>query len=219
MEVEPMKVLITGILAVGTVLPIHADDRLQSLPLRVFLYDYARTDKATVEQARRETSMIFRRAGVEIEWVQCTLSMRNAPRQLCSMRRGPANLELRLLRRRMVTRMRLGSNAAGFALQPLDGVPGVLANVFPDHAEDLATNSGLDKGVLLGHLIAHELGHLLLGIGSHSTGGVMGAPWGRRELLWAMKGYLTFSRPEAEKIRSRLLLHSTGMEIPNAAIR
>jgi hypothetical protein len=219
MEAEPMKVLITGILAVGTVLPIHADDRLQPLPLRVFLYNYADTDNATVERARRETNMIFGRVGMEIEWVQCNLSMRNAPQQLCSMRRGPANLELRLLPRRMADRMRLGSNAAGFALQPLDGVPGVLANVFPDHAADLATNSGLDRGVLLGHLVAHELGHLLLGIGSHSTGGMMAAPWGRRELSWAMKGCLTFSRSEAEKIRSRLLLHSTCMETSKAAIR
>ncbi|HSB17984.1 MAG TPA: hypothetical protein VLE22_26270 [Bryobacteraceae bacterium] len=214
-----MKVLVAGILLAGVALPLHGNKGEEPLRLRVFMYNYAETSQSLVDRARRETSMIFRRAGVEIEWVQCTLSMRNAPQQLCSMRRGPANLELRLLPRRMAGRMRLGSNAAGFALQPLDGVPGVLANVFPDHAADLATNSGLDRGVMLGHLIAHELGHLLLGIGSHSTGGMMAAPWGRRELSWAMKGCLTFSRPEAEKIRSRLLLRSAGMGTPNAAIR
>lgn len=214
-----MKVLVAGILLAGVALPLRGNEGEEPFRLRVFMYNYADTSHSLVDRARRETDMLFRRAGVEIEWVQCTLSMRIAPQQLCSMRRGPASLELRLLPRRMADRMRLGSNAAGFALQPLDGVPGVLANVFPDHAADLATNSGLDRGVMLGHLIAHELGHLLLGIGSHSTGGVMAAPWGRRELSWAMKGCLTFSRPEAEKIRSRLLLHSTGMETSKAAIR
>jgi hypothetical protein len=214
MEAEPKKVLNTGILALGNILPIHADDRLKPLPLRLFLYNYAGTDNATVERARRETNMIFGRVGVEIEWVQCTLSMRNAPQQLCSMRRGPANLELRLLRR-PADRMRLGSNAAGFALASGRSAGSPCQRV-PDHAADLATNSG-STGVMLGHLIAHELGHLLLGIRATQPANV--AAQGQGELSWAMKGCLTFSRTEAEKIRGRLLLHSTGMETSKAAIR
>jgi hypothetical protein len=54
---------------------------------------------------------------------------------------------------------------------------GWLATAFSDRVADAATRVGVDAGTLLGLVIAHELGHLLLGSGYHGGTGVMRADW------------------------------------------
>jgi hypothetical protein len=60
----------------------------------------------------------------------------------------------------------------------------------------------LTLGVLLGHGIAHEIGHLLLGTQRHSSSGLMQAHWDARELRLAVSGLLNFSARQAEAIRA-----------------
>ena len=54
---------------------------------------------------------------------------------------------------------------------------GWLATAFSDRIAGAATRVGVDAGTLLGLVIAHELGHLLLGSGYHGWTGVMRADW------------------------------------------
>jgi hypothetical protein len=48
------------------------------------------------------------------------------------------------------------------------------------------------KSVVLGDAMAHELGHLLLGVSSHAPRGVMKAEWHSEELEQAAQGTLIF---------------------------
>jgi hypothetical protein len=57
---------------------------------------------------------------------------------------------------------------------------------------------------MLGHVIAHELGHLLLPHGGHSVGGVMRAEWDPAQVMSAARGILTFTPDQAGMIRERL---------------
>ena len=52
-------------------------------------------------------------------------------------------------------------------------------------------------------MIAHELGHLLLGTASHSSTGLMSAVWKDPELQQAVRGNLFFTSGEGERIRLR----------------
>ena len=52
---------------------------------------------------------------------------------------------------------------------------GVLATIFVDSVELIASLSEIDATLLLGRAIAHELGHLLLGTNAHSVRGLMRA--------------------------------------------
>ena len=59
-----------------------------------------------------------------------------------------------------------------------------------------------DLGCRLGHVIAHEIGHLLLPTRAHSPSGIMKAGLdGER----AAQGALFFTREQARQIRTRLM--------------
>jgi hypothetical protein len=57
---------------------------------------------------------------------------------------------------------------------------------------------------VLGHVMAHELGHLLLGSNAHSRQGIMRRQWYGDDLHLASKGSLLFSEDQARSIRKNL---------------
>ena len=77
---------------------------------------------------------------------------------------------------------------------------GWLATAFSDRVASAATRVGVDAGTLLGLVIAHELGHLLLGSGYHGWTGVMRADW-PKELLDHNGEPRRFSTLEAARMR------------------
>jgi hypothetical protein len=54
---------------------------------------------------------------------------------------------------------------------------------------------------MLGHVMTHELGHLLLGSNRHSDAGVMRPRWSDRDLFRAQMGALQFTSAQADRMR------------------
>ena len=63
---------------------------------------------------------------------------------------------------------------------------------------------GIDASQMLGHVMAHELGHLLLPHGAHSLAGLMRRDGIAAQVEPATAGLLTFAPAEAALIRERL---------------
>ena len=76
-----------------------------------------------------------------------------------------------------------------------------MASVLVEPVAYVAKTKSVDVGDLLGVVIAHEIGHLLLGTSVHAAGGLMRAAWTQemlrhdRQLDWA------FTPPDARAIR------------------
>ena len=66
---------------------------------------------------------------------------------------------------------------------------------------ELARNGSASVGLVLGHVIAHELGHLLLQRATHSAAGLMRATL---DLQLAQQGRLLFTAPEGQAIRAAI---------------
>lgn len=70
-----------------------------------------------------------------------------------------------------------------------------------------------NEGIILGHVIAHELGHLLMPGQPHSVGGIMRAQWSDRDWHDAIQGGFLFHLNEAkliQQLRSQQLQVAAG---------
>jgi hypothetical protein len=69
------------------------------------------------------------------------------------------------------------NDALGYSLIDTRLRRGSLATVYPQRVGWLAATAGVDRPLLLGRAVAHEIGHLLLGTNEHRATGVMRAVW------------------------------------------
>ncbi len=168
--------------------------------ITVLVYNYASIHAAELAQIERDAGTIYAGAGVAVEWLDCPLS------PACPIQLTPVNLVLRLMPAALAAHLPRVQHGLGFAMLPEDGSFAMTANVFTDEAANVA----LDSATLLGAVVAHELGHLLLGVGSHSHIGIMRAKWRHKELTMIVQHVLTFTATEAEKLRDNVHARSVG---------
>jgi len=83
---------------------------------------------------------------------------------------------------------------------------GYFAYVFYDRIQELAQRRRLGHA-LLADVMAHEIGHLLLGSTSHSASGIMCAHWNYEELRKVSEGAMSFIPSQSRIMRDRLRAH------------
>ena len=81
---------------------------------------------------------------------------------------------------------------------------GSLAYVFYARIVDVAQATRKDTASILGHVLAHEMGHLLLPANAHSRSGVMRANWNSQQMERAVNGLLQFTPEQGELIRNNV---------------
>src|SRR5262249_48328918 len=67
-------------------------------------------------------------------------------------------------------------------------------------------NFSSELPVIMGCVMAHELGHLLLGDPSHSSSGIMQPLWGREQIRQALIGGLKFTKEQASRLQKNVRL-------------
>lgn len=195
-----MKLMVSGCLAASLTLAAT----WERPELTVYAYNYAGIETGTVAVSQSEASRIFEQAGLIIRWVDCP----GDGIEICSTPRDRRHLELRMFKGVRTLPAGVQPTSLGFSLHPSDGAVGTLANVLVDRVQALAVREGLPLGVLLGHVFAHELAHLMLGAGSHTSLGLMCPSWGKLEFAWAVQGTLALAPADAARIRSNLRVSS-----------
>ena len=164
-------------------------------------YNYARAPNSVITEGLSITDDIFRQAGVQMLWKEVQLDSKDSDRPCDDL----PTFCLRILPRAMSNRAEQRYEALGSAVATDDNT-GVVANVFYQRLEGLPVSVACSRAKILGHIIAHELGHLLLGRNSHSESGIMSANWQRdRQIAQLRAQSLFFSRDEAERIRHNIL--------------
>jgi hypothetical protein len=172
--------------------------------LSIHLYDQARVPGPVLHAATDETNWLFRRAQIRISW-ECP-SVESAEDQGTDMT-SPAfqkpdtrrYIVVRLLRRMPAS---VYPGALGYALPFARTGAHVL--IFYGRVERLAQSVNQSTYIVLGHAMAHEIGHVLLGSSEHASGDLMQGRWTPATWRLASAGLLAFRREEAERMGAGL---------------
>lgn len=178
-----------------------AEDRDRAIQVRV--YNYAGVSAAVLKAAEGQASEALGRAGVRLEFVDCRLRAEDPPKdEACKSPASPLTLHVNILDVGMALSMARNTGTSrhclGVALVTA-GLPS-RASVFFHRALELAKTSGAPLAAILGAMMAHEIGHLLLKQGAHSANGIMRAQWGAQELKSIAHGRLGFTADEASRL-------------------
>ena len=175
---------------------------LPSLPpaITVAIYDDMHLSPQVLSDAEDEAMRVYRKAGVAISWVECKSARVKAEADVrCQDSPSATRINLRI----DPHASKASDDAFGVAFLSAEGT-GAYTDVSYNSAEELDQEWHVGLARVLGHVMAHELRHLLLGSNAHSRQGIMCPSWHRGELQLASTGSLLFSEEQARFMRERL---------------
>jgi len=197
--------LLSTFISLGFAAGPPSDSAEPDFRLTVRVYDYARIARETLAKGESEAVRILRRAGMELDWADCTLAASGGQSQpVCQEDLAPTDISLRILPRSMSVHLPFRDNTLGFAGLSGEGERGSMASIFHSRVHDLAQMEDVTEDDILGHAIAHEIGHLLLRTIGHTPSGIMRARWGRKDLKRLNMEGLSFSEVQAEVMRTEV---------------
>lgn len=170
--------------------------------LTIRLYNYAEAPAVLLDDATEIGGQIFRRAGIDTVWVTCAASPDQPSHRSCDESPGKRIVHVNILNREMSAKLGTDPNAFGLAFTS-DIEFGQFATVFYHRIGELERRWARDA--VMGHILAHEIGHLLLGFGGHTQHGIMSPSWTKAELTQAESGGLNFDKSRARHMRKQVL--------------
>jgi hypothetical protein len=195
---EPGALVATALLFAALILPVYAFGGPPTA-VTVLVYNYTQASPSTLAAAEREATRILGAAGAAVVWVNCWDKRQLGAEliELCTKGWTSQTPGLRLIP---------GTNKFLYGELGEASIP-VYATIYHENLvrkakEDDATS---ELPILMGCVIAHELGHLLLGNPHHSTAGIMQANWGASQFQQALRGRLLFTKEQARMIRGQVL--------------
>lgn len=191
-----VKIVPLVALTTCTLLALAPPSMAENPQVSVLVYDDAQVPADTLTRAEHRAATIFSSAGLNVIWVNCI----HGGAAACHPFSDPFSLVLLIV-----------PNAApptadaifGIAFLGPDGI-GRNADVFWKRVQELQTNSKVDTANLLGCVMAHEMGHLLLGPNAHAVSGIMEPHWQDWELRNISMGTLRFLPEQSRRMRARV---------------
>jgi hypothetical protein len=151
---------------------------------RVWIYDQAGTPASLLDEMRETVIVVMRYAGVAVQVRICGIWP-------CEEPSTQVTYLVRLKKGRVRGRMGLA-----YVSQDKTGY----IDVYPEAASEFAMQTTPNCPVL-GYILAHEIGHMLMGPDSHAASGVMRASWKQEDASLMAWNRLRFSDAEAARMR------------------
>lgn len=191
------RVVFTGILAgfaiVASEGTIGAAQEEHAL-LRVATVNHAGVPDDVWQRAQATASRIYEAAGIKVIWIGSTVAP-DAPAR-------PSDVTIIVSAAPLASRLPSSKDVLGYAVDAARR--GRMAYAFYERIQQLAQKTSTDVGVVLGHVMAHETGHLLLAKQAHSLVGLMRGRWEAPQIAGLRSGLLAFTKDEAAVIRARV---------------
>jgi hypothetical protein len=224
MRISRLRRMTVGLLLTslaGTVHEVAANAKDTASTFTVHVRNYAQVDSKTLAGAEKVAAEIFRHAGVEMRAIPALTESspekdsESQPLDLC-------DLWLSIFSGPMSGALGLPDQVMGLA--PGSGRDRQTVFVLYDNVEALAQRQLLamekrdivrpaTRSQILGHMMAHELGHVLLNLALHSDSGIMRGNWDLKDLQDAAFGSLLFTRPQAAVLREEVTRRARQQEL------
>jgi len=167
----------------------------------ISVYDEAGVPGDVLTAGEKEASRVFWEAGIEVKWLNCKVPAASEEEsRMCREAVSLGHFHLGIVRESLGSKR----ETMGISFVADDG-SGSYADLFYEPMKELHKSDGTSLASLLGHVAAHEVGHLLLGANSHSEAGIMRPHWTAGELGNTGGGRLVFTGKESRKMKERLL--------------
>ena len=190
--------------------------------ITIHVHNYGGVAPKTMAEAEEVATGIFQKAGVETRWAEVVLTTENGQENLADHpARTLADIQLNIYPRMMSDRNGAPNNVMGLA--PGSGPDRKIVYIFDSNVQARfwrlwgARCSGrmdrqISKAQILGHAIAHEVGHLLLNQQIHSAHGIMRGEWGFTDFRDMTREMLLFTPQQAEFLRADVRRRSGQQE-------
>jgi len=165
----------------------------------------------TIERGAALAQEIYDRSQVATVWIACSAEPDPAADPRCETNgRRPWEVFVRVLPRAPgAGDWRAGQSALGSAAIPPGG-DSFLANAFADRAQALSDVADVDLEVVMGHVLAHEAGHLLLDDAGHGRKGLMQAVWPVGDLRLSARRAMSFTAREETRLHRNAARRRAG---------
>ena len=173
-----------------------AADNGPSPTITVQIYNYSQASPTILTAAEHEAGRILGKAGLGAVWLDCPVGMSTVKPEGCQQSlEANHNIRLRVLAK--ATNHEFPEAVFGFTIPP------VFVSVYFDTAVRHAKSADarFEIPLVLGCILAHELGHLLLGVNRHSGAGIMQPRWEPKQLQQIMMGTLLFTSEQSKFMR------------------
>jgi hypothetical protein len=155
--------------------------------------------------AEKVAAGIFKHAGIRTRWLSCPLS--------CEEPWGPADFAFRI-NYRAEARKNGVPDAVGYAFPFGEwSYASISYELIQELAKAFSGRPSLAE--ILGHVMAHEIGHLVLRSERHSQVGIMRAKWNVQDWENAAQGHLNFTPQDADSLRNEVLKRA-NVKVPHA---
>lgn len=165
---------------------------IEAAELTVRYYNEAKVSTKALAFAVETANRTLRQAGVKARWIDCYLDA-----AACKGDVESAVVELTIAAD--IQSEGVGNFAMGISL-----LPGVYAKVLWNRVTRYAKAFDVPVATVLGYVMAHEIGHLLMNTAAHAPEGVMKAVWTRTDTSLLAGGRMAFQGYEGAKMRRRL---------------
>ena len=174
----------------------------------IHVYNYAHDSPSMLQAAGREATRIFDAADVASHWQLCrsreSASVPDDPG--CESPTSDNEFSLRIMQDTPRPQpQRLVPDILGYAVISPEH-RGVVATVLIQRVIDMAGRSGENISALLGRVMAHEIGHLVLGSNDHARTGLMRAVWKLDGSAAMQEADWRFSKEDSARMRRRVTM-------------
>ncbi len=184
------SLIVSGLMASG-----QAQGLENANNIVVALYNYAGVRAEIVRLAQKQVAQIFGKAGITIEW-----------REPQSYAEGKPHFDQPEIRPVAFVKLVDGSKmpAEHYPAGTLGCALGNQVYVFPNLISAMTTKAQFPLQIGLAHIMAHELGHALLGPDNHTVNGIMAPGFGQEQFRLMQMGRLLFSPEQRYQLYERI---------------